>query len=147
MTQSAPFVGMKIHHIALRVADFTAGKNWYVDMLDLRVEREFPFNGMEFAFLCTAESKVPVIELIGDKRLESEPPREVVLGSVGQSGLHHLCFQVDDVDQVTAHLKSRGVNVLVDGMTGVAGSGVERGSFIADPWGNVIEILQLENAK
>jgi catechol 2,3-dioxygenase-like lactoylglutathione lyase family enzyme len=145
MTRSGLFLGAKIHHIGLRVADFAAGKNWYVDMFDLRVDREFPFNGMDFAFLSTSESKSSVIELIGDKRLLSGPPREIVLGSTGQPGLHHLCFQVSDVDQVTADLKSRGVKVLIDGVPGAPGSGIEKVSFIADPWGNVVELLQVAN--
>jgi hypothetical protein len=36
--------------------------NWFLTKLDFRVEREFSFGGMDFVWLCPAESNVPVIE-------------------------------------------------------------------------------------
>ena len=65
MTRNEPFAHAQIHHIALRVDDAKASKDWFLTKLDFHVDREFSFNGMDFVWLCPKESTVPVIELIG----------------------------------------------------------------------------------
>jgi catechol 2,3-dioxygenase-like lactoylglutathione lyase family enzyme len=137
------FVETQIHHIALRVADAAASKAWFVTMLDFRVDREFSFSGKDFVWLCPSGSKTPVIELIGGGALASCPSYENPLDSLQQPGFHHICLQFKDVEQVLSELRRRGVKILIDVMAGAPGSGVEKGAFIADPWGNIFELLQL----
>jgi len=73
MTGNRPLPHARIHHIALRVADAKASKDWFLTKLDFCVDREFSFGGMDFAWLCPAESNVPVIELIGGGVQASRP--------------------------------------------------------------------------
>jgi catechol 2,3-dioxygenase-like lactoylglutathione lyase family enzyme len=143
MTRNPLFAEAQVHHIALRVADPHASKTWFLTMLDLRVDREFSFAGMDFVWLCPAESKVPVIELIGGGVLASRPPYENSLESLKQPGFHHICLQVRDLEQVMSELRRRDAKILIDVTAGAPGSGVGKGAFIADPWDNIFELLEL----
>jgi catechol 2,3-dioxygenase-like lactoylglutathione lyase family enzyme len=143
MTHSALFAETQIHHIALRVADAAASKAWFLTMLDFQVNREFSYGGMDFVWLCPAESKTSVIELIGGGALASRPPYENALDSFGQPGFHHICLQVNDLEQVISEFRRRDVKILIDVTAGAPGIGVEKVAFIADPWGNIFELLQL----
>jgi catechol 2,3-dioxygenase-like lactoylglutathione lyase family enzyme len=86
MTPNALFAEAQIHHVALRVADAKASKAWFLTMLDFRVDREFSFGGMDFVWLCPAESNVPVIELIGGGVQVSRPLCENALESPQAAG-------------------------------------------------------------
>ena len=143
MTRNEPLAHAQIHHIALRVDDAKASKDWFLTKLDFHVDREFSFNGMDFVWLCPKESTVPVIELIGGDLQASRPPYENPLESLKQPGFHHICFQVNDIEQVMSELRRRDVKILIEVMAGAPGSGVKKGAFIADPWDNIFELLEL----
>jgi catechol 2,3-dioxygenase-like lactoylglutathione lyase family enzyme len=143
MTRSMLSAETRIHHVALRVADAAASKAWFMTMLNFRVDREFSFGDKDFVWLCPPETKTPVIELIGGGALALRPSYENALDSLGQPGFHHICLQVEDVEQAVSELRHRGVKILMDVFAGAPGIGVEKGAFIADPWGNIFELLQL----
>ena len=73
----------------------------------------------------------------------SRPPYENALESLKQPGFHHICLQVNDIEQVMSEIRHRDVKILIDVMAGAPGSGVEKGAFIADPWDNIFELLEL----
>jgi catechol 2,3-dioxygenase-like lactoylglutathione lyase family enzyme len=137
---SSPFATSYIHHVALTVPDAGEYKNWLASMLGFRVQREFPFNGMQFVWMSPEGSDSPIIEVIGggsrDESQEGSP--------LARRGLHHVCLHVHNVDDVMAKLKQHNVTVLVEMPVGPPGSGVKRASFISDPWGNVFEFAELE---
>ena len=146
MNQS-PLSTSQIHHVALRIADADEGKTWLTTMLGFRVDREFQFAGLHFIFLSPMGAKTPIIELVGGRPVEAEGQLpEDALDILKQGGFHHICLQVPDVDAVMSELRHRGVRIVFDVMAGAPGSGVEKAAFIADPWGNIYEFLQLENA-
>jgi catechol 2,3-dioxygenase-like lactoylglutathione lyase family enzyme len=143
MTSNRPFTQTRIHHIALRVADAKASKDWFLTKLDFCVDREFSFGGKDFVWLYPAEGDIPVIELIGGDLQATPPPYENALESLKQPGFHHICLQVNDIEQVMSELRRREVKILIEVMAGAPGSGVEKGAFIADPWDNIFELLEL----
>jgi catechol 2,3-dioxygenase-like lactoylglutathione lyase family enzyme len=132
----------RMHHVALRVDDAKASKAWFMATLDFCVSREFSFGGMEFVFLHPAGSEAPVIEIIGGGPVNSHPPYEGTFESLKRPGLHHLCLEVTDLDQVMVELRRRDARILLDIVDGPPGSGVAKAACIADPWENVIELLQ-----
>jgi lactoylglutathione lyase/glyoxylase I family protein len=140
------FAEAQIHHVALRVADANASKAWFFTTLDFRVNREFSFGGMDFIWLCPAESNVPVVEVIGGGVQASPPQYKNVLESLEQPSFHHICLQVNDLEQIMSDLRGRDVKILIDVVDGAPGSGVGKGAFIADPWGNIFELLELERS-
>ena len=84
-----------------------------------------------------------MLELIGGGVQASRPLHENALESLKQPGFHHICLQVTDVEQVMPELQRRDVKILIDVIAGAPGSGVEKGAFIADPWDNIFELLEL----
>jgi len=145
MADQSPFSTSIIHHIALRVDDVEAGKTWLTTMLGFRVEREFQIAGNDFVFLSPAGAKAPVIELVGGPVENRRPLPENIPDIMKLAGWHHICLQVRNVEECTSDLRHRGVKILIDVFDGPPGLGIEKVAFIADPWGNVYELLQLAN--
>jgi catechol 2,3-dioxygenase-like lactoylglutathione lyase family enzyme len=125
-----------IHHPGLRIEDAEAGKKWLTTMLGFRVEREFQFAGHDFVWLSAGGARSPVIELIGGPLEKERQPAETIPDMLKLAGWQHICLQVRDIEECVSDLKRRGVKVLVD----VVDPGI---AFIADPWGNVYELIEL----
>jgi catechol 2,3-dioxygenase-like lactoylglutathione lyase family enzyme len=142
MADQSPFSTGIIHHIALRVGDVEAGKKWLTTMLGFRVQREFQVADRDFAFLSPDGAEAPVIELVGGPVDEHQIP-ENIPDMMKLAGWHHLCLQVRNVEQCISDLRRRGVKILIDVTDATPGIGVEKVAFVADPWGNIYELLQL----
>jgi hypothetical protein len=89
------------------------------------------------------EGNASVIELIGGGIGASRPPYKNAQESLKQPGFHHICLQVNDIEQVVSEIRRGDVKILIDVMAGAPGSGVEKGAFLADPWDNIFELLEL----
>jgi methylmalonyl-CoA/ethylmalonyl-CoA epimerase len=99
----------KIHHIAVVVPELTESLRFWQDQLGLELDHleDVPSQHSKVAFFPLGEGEVElVMPTSGDsgvaKYLEKRGP-----------GLHHLCFEVDDIDEMLAELKEKGV-VLID---------------------------------
>jgi catechol 2,3-dioxygenase-like lactoylglutathione lyase family enzyme len=130
-----------VHHIALRVEDVEAAKNWLTSVLGFRLQGERLLGGNKVAFLIPGGAEAPVIDLIGGP-VDLRPLPDSIPDIFKLSGWHHLCLQVPNLEECMSDLRSRGVRILVDVMKGAPEIGVEKIAFIADPWGNVYELLQ-----
>ncbi len=87
--------------------------------------------------------KAPVIELVGGPVENKRPLPENIPDIMKLAGWHHICLQVRNVEECMSDLRRRGVKILIDVFDGPPGLGIEKVAFIADPWGNVYELLQL----
>ncbi len=92
----------KIAHIAVVVPDLAEANRFWVDAMGLELDRveEVPEQAVDVAFLPVGESDIellrPIDEASGVARyLEKRGP-----------GIHHICFEVDDIEAVLARLKS-----------------------------------------
>lgn len=92
----------KIAHVAVVVPDLAEANRFWVDALGLGLERveEVPEQAVDVAFLPVGESDIellrPVDETSGVARyLEKRGP-----------GIHHICFEVDDIEATLARLKA-----------------------------------------
>jgi len=132
---------MRGGHVGLRVADYKAAKQWYVEKLDFRVVKEWPFNGQHLAYIAPATDDRFFIELLGDgERPTPKPTFKDVNASAQVAGYHHLCLDVADVDKALATLRKRGVKVVAEPF--LVPDIKRRLAFIEDPWGNVIELAE-----
>jgi hypothetical protein len=104
-----------------------------------RVEREFQFAGHDFVFLSAGSARSPVIELIGGSLEDERQPTDNISDVLKLAGRNHLCLQVGNVEGCIADLRRRGVRILLDVFDGASGLKI---AFIADPWGNVYELLE-----
>ena len=140
---SSPFASMRGHHVAVRVPDFEAAKRWYQEKLDFRVVHEWPYADQRLAYLAPATDDGFFIELLGDGRPGPIPkPIYADLGdSLRLAGYHHFCLNVASLDDAVRELRRRGVAIVTEPFElAVIG---RRLAFLADPWGNLIELAQL----
>jgi lactoylglutathione lyase/glyoxylase I family protein len=137
---SSPFASVGGHHVGVRVPDYEAAKQWYVEKLDFRVLQEWPYGDLELAYLSPANDDNFHLELLAGP---VPYPNEVFddLGlSLEHGGYQHLCLHVDNVDATVAELARRGVTILGDPFEIEDIS--RRLAFFRDPWGNMIELSE-----
>lgn len=140
---ASPFASMKGHHVAVRVPDFEAAKRWYVEKLDFRVIHEWPYADQKLAYVGPATDDAFYVELLGDG--EPKPIPKPVYTDLGDSlrlaGYHHFCLNVADMDATVAELRRRGVSIVTEPFELPVIQ--RRLAFIADPFGNLIELAQV----
>jgi catechol 2,3-dioxygenase-like lactoylglutathione lyase family enzyme len=125
----------RLDHVGLMVADMDAALAWYRDVLGCSVTDAWANDetGMRWAHLSYGD--VP-IELVFRPGLEPRAP--------AAAGYHHIAVEVDDCVATVAELEARGVAVVFPR------SYFDRHdmdwAFIADPSGNVLEILSYRSA-
>lgn len=123
----------RIHHVAIICSDFERSKDFYVNLLGLRVVAEHFRAERQSHKLDLALPDGSQIELFS---FPSPPPRP---SRPEAQGLRHLAFAVDDVAQAKAWLESQGVEVepvRVDECTGRCFT------FFADPGGLPLELYE-----
>lgn len=91
---------MKIWKIALLVEDMEAAEKLYAGVLGMKVIDRLPLGEAGEALFIDAG--VVRLELIPRAAFEGEE-------RLGVPGIHHLSFEVDDVEKTTAELKAKGV--------------------------------------
>src|SRR5258708_17464320 len=140
---SSPLASMKGHHVAMRVPDFEAAKRWFVEKLDFRVIHEWPYADQHLAYVAPPTDDSFFVELLGDG--EPKPIPKPVYSDLGDSlrlaGYHHFCLNVDDMDATITDVRRRGVTIVTAPFELPAIS--RRLAFIADPFGNLIELAQV----
>jgi len=140
---TSPFASMNGHHVAVRVPDFEAAKRWYVEKLDFRVIHEWRYADLQLAYVGPATDDHFYIELLGDG--EPKPVPKPVYTNLGDSlrlaGYHHFCLNVRDMDAAIAEFRRRGVTIVTEPFELPVIS--RRLAFIADPFGNLVELAQV----
>jgi methylmalonyl-CoA epimerase len=108
----------KVHHVGVVVRDMEAAMRFYRDLLGLPVHKTqiIEEQGVKAALLTLGDSEIELLEPIVDDNGIAR-----YLESRGE-GLHHVCFQVDDVERDLDALKRKDVE-LIDAQTriGIAG--------------------------
>ena len=108
----------KVHHIGVVVRDMDQAMRFYRDTLGLHVHKGATIQeqGVRAALLTLGDSEIellqPVVEDTGVARY---------LEKKGE-GLHHICFQVDDIERDLDTLKRRGAEMIdLETRIGLAG--------------------------
>ncbi|WP_245506742.1 VOC family protein, partial [Rhizobium leguminosarum] len=140
---ASPFASMKGHHVAIRVPDFAAAKRWYLEKLDFRVVQEWPYEDEQLAYLAPPADDGLNVELLGggNPLPIPKPVYTDLADSLRLAGYHHLCLEVDNMDATIAELRRRGVQIVAAPFDLPVIK--RRLAFIADPWGNLMELSQM----
>jgi methylmalonyl-CoA/ethylmalonyl-CoA epimerase len=98
----------KIHHVAIAVRDLDEALRFYRDTLGLAVHEQAirEDQGVKAAVLTIGQSEVELLEPLGP-----DTPVGRFLERRGE-GLHHICFQTDDIEKDLAGLKAKGVELI-----------------------------------
>jgi methylmalonyl-CoA/ethylmalonyl-CoA epimerase len=102
----------RLNHVAIAVPDLAAGARVYRDMLGARVSapQAEPLHGVTVVFVELANTKIELLEPLG----EASPIR-AFLEKNPAGGIHHVCYEVDDILLARDRLKAQGARVLGDG--------------------------------
>jgi methylmalonyl-CoA/ethylmalonyl-CoA epimerase len=102
----------RLNHVAIAVPDLAAGLRVYRDTLGARVSapQAEPLHGVTVVFVELANTKIELLEPLG----EASPIRGF-LEKNPAGGIHHVCYEVDDIMAARDRLKARGARVLGDG--------------------------------
>jgi methylmalonyl-CoA/ethylmalonyl-CoA epimerase len=102
----------RLNHVAIAVRDIAKAANVYRKTLGATVSDAVPQpdHGVTTVFITLPNTKIELLEPLGPaspimKFLERNP----------DGGIHHLCYEVDDIIAARDTLKAQGARVLGDG--------------------------------
>ena len=102
----------RVNHIAIAVPDLGIATTTYRDTLGARVSQAqaLPEHGVTVVFVELPNTKVELLEPLGP-----DSPIAAFLEKNPSGGMHHICYEVDDIIAVRDKLKEAGARVLGDG--------------------------------
>lgn len=102
----------RLNHVAVVVPDLSAAAGVYRDALGARVSEPhaLPAHGVRVVFVELPNSKIELLEPLG----EASPVRGF-LDKNPAGGMHHVCYEVDDIIAARDRLVNAGARVLGDG--------------------------------
>ncbi len=102
----------KLNHVAIAVRDVTKAAEVYRRVFGAQVSDPMPQpeHGVTTVFITLPNTKIELLEPLGQaspiaKFLERNP----------DGGIHHVCYEVDDIEIARDRLKAQGARVLGDG--------------------------------
>lgn len=102
----------RLNHVAIVVPDLAAATAKYRDQLGATVSapQALPEHGVTVVFVQIANTKTELLEPLGENS-----PVAAFLEKNPSGGMHHMCYEVDDIIAARDALKAQGVRVLGDG--------------------------------
>ncbi len=102
----------RLNHVAIAVPDLAAATALYRDTLGARVSAPIPQpkHGVTVVFVDLPNTKIELLSPLGDAS-----PIAAYLERNPSGGIHHVCYEVDDIIGARDHLKQQGARVLGDG--------------------------------
>ena len=102
----------RLNHVAIAVRDLAAASRLYREMLGAKVSEPVPQpeHGVTTVFITLPNTKIELIAPLGDAS-----PIARFLERTPDGGIHHLCYEVDDIEAARDALMNKGARVLGDG--------------------------------
>ena len=102
----------RLNHIAIAVPDLEAGAAVYRNLLGAEISEPLPQpeHGVTVIFVNLPNTKIELLHPLGEAS-----PIAAFLERNPAGGMHHVCYEVDDIRAARDHLKSEGARVLGDG--------------------------------
>lgn len=102
----------RLNHVAIAVPDLAAASAVYRDTLGANVgaPQALPEHGVTVVFIDVGNTKIELLEPLGEGS-----PITAFLAKSPSGGMHHVCYEVDDILAARDHLKATGARVLGDG--------------------------------
>ena len=102
----------RFNHLAIVVPDLGAARALYRDVLGATVSEptDLPDHGVTTVFVELPNTRIELLHPLG-----ANSPVAGFLARNPGGGLHHVCFEVDDIRAARDRLAARGARVLGDG--------------------------------
>ena len=98
----------KINHVAIAIPDIDVSLGFWRDALGLTVDHieDVPSQKSTVVFLPVGEAEVELVKPTSDDTGVAK-----FIAEKG-GGMHHLCFEVDDISEMLSDLKAKGVRLI-----------------------------------
>jgi methylmalonyl-CoA/ethylmalonyl-CoA epimerase len=102
----------RLNHVAIAVPDLTAAAASYRSQLGAKVSepQSLPEHGVTVVFIELENTKIELLEPLGDAS-----PIAAFLERNAAGGMHHICYEVDDLIAARDRLVAGGARVLGGG--------------------------------
>lgn len=102
----------KLNHVAIAVPDLSAATATYRDILGAEVSapQDVIEHGVRVVFVNLPNTKIELLHPLGDNS-----PIAAFLAKNTSGGIHHVCYEVEDIIAARDKLVASGVRVLGDG--------------------------------
>jgi methylmalonyl-CoA/ethylmalonyl-CoA epimerase len=110
----------RLNHVAIAVKDLRAAAALYRETLGADVSEAVPQpdHGVTTIFITLPNTKIELLEPLG-----ANSPIAKFLEKNADGGIHHICYEVDDIETARAQLVEKGARVLGDGRPRIGAHG------------------------
>ena len=110
----------KLNHIAIATPNLDEATKTYANILGVKIsapQDQFE-HGVRVVFIELPNTKIELLEPLGENS-----PVEKFLEKNKKGGIHHICFEVEDIDHAILGLEKDGATVLGDGKAKIGAHG------------------------
>jgi methylmalonyl-CoA/ethylmalonyl-CoA epimerase len=102
----------RLNHVAIAVTNLEAGIKTYASTLGAKVSepQALPEHGVTVVFVELPNTKIELLEVLGEGS-----PIAPFMERNPSGGIHHICYEVDDIIASRDKLTAEGARVLGDG--------------------------------
>lgn len=102
----------RLNHVAIAVRDLAAAARRYREVLgaDVSAPMALPEHGVTTVFVNLPNTKIELLEPLGEGS-----PIAKFFERNADGGIHHVCYEVDDILAAREQLKGQGARILGDG--------------------------------
>ena len=102
----------RLNHVAIAVPDLVAASATYHETLGAEVSMpvDLPEHGVTTVFVNLPNTKIELLAVLG----EQSPIASFLQRNPG-GGVHHVCYEVEDLAAARARMEAQGARVLGDG--------------------------------
>ena len=102
----------RLNHVAIVVPDLDQAASIYAELLgaDVSAPLDLPEHGVTTVFIELPNTKIELLHPLGD-----ESPIAKFLERNPAGGMHHLCYEVDDIIAARDKLTAAGARIIGDG--------------------------------
>ena len=110
----------RLNHVAIAVPDLAAASAQYRDALgaDVGPPQDEPDHGVTVVFITLPNTKIELLFPLGENS-----PIKAFLEKNPSGGMHHVCYEVDDIKAARDRLVATGARVLGDGSPKIGAHG------------------------
>lgn len=98
----------KLNHVAVAVNDITEALDFWEKALGIKLSHveDVPSQKVKIAFLSVGESEIELVQPT------TEDTGTAKFLQARGAGMHHLCFEVDNIDEMLADLKLKSIRLI-----------------------------------
>ena len=110
----------KLNHVAIAVPNVENAASKYKDILGAKVSDiiELPDHGVKTIFVNLNNTKIELIEPLGERS-----PIESYLKRKPDGGMHHICYEVQNINDACKKLTDNGATILGSGKPSIGAHG------------------------